>query len=123
MQRILIGSIVLAMAACGGKPAPAPAPPSNRAVPDIDPNLQIVEAPELSIALGVPKVGKPLACDGAEPTAIHGLVSYAGTAESAPGATVVVSSPAIQGSITAITDERGCFFIALDTPAEYLLTI
>jgi hypothetical protein len=53
---------------------------------------------------------------------LRGLVRDRDTGQPVVGATVVVSSPALQGSEAALTDERGVYLIGGLPPGEYQVT-
>src|SRR5574337_1139248 len=54
--------------------------------------------------------------------AIQGQVTDANSGEKLAGVTVIVTSPAMQGTQTAISDENGFYKIAELPPGEYLVT-
>ncbi len=54
---------------------------------------------------------------------LRGLVRDKSTGETAPGATVVATSPALQGEQVVITDETGQYFITSLPPGIYALTV
>ena len=54
--------------------------------------------------------------------AIQGVVSDKANAEKLAGVTVVVTSPALSGTQTAITDDQGFYKITQLPPGEYLVT-
>jgi hypothetical protein len=54
---------------------------------------------------------------------LRGVVKDKGTNENAVGATVVATSPALQGEQVVITDENGQYFITSLPPGMYTLTV
>jgi hypothetical protein len=54
--------------------------------------------------------------------AIQGQITDADSGEKLPGVTVVVSSPALQGTQTAISDENGQYKLSELPPGSYLVT-
>src|SRR5262249_21003325 len=54
---------------------------------------------------------------------LRGLVRDKANGESAIGATVVATSPALQGEQVVITDESGQYFITSLPPGVYTLTV
>src|SRR5580765_4672638 len=54
--------------------------------------------------------------------AVQGQVTDANTGEKLAGVTVIATSPAMQGTQTAITDENGFYKINELPPGEYLVT-
>ncbi|MBV8759808.1 MAG: TonB-dependent receptor [Deltaproteobacteria bacterium] len=54
--------------------------------------------------------------------AVQGVVADAASGEPLPGVTVIVTSPAIAQTQTAITDEKGFYKITELPPGEYLVT-
>ena len=54
---------------------------------------------------------------------LRGVVKDKGTNETAVGATVVATSPALQGEQVVITDENGQYFITSLPPGMYTLTV
>jgi hypothetical protein len=64
----------------------------------------------------------PVAAQSTTTGAILGRVVDADTGESLAGVTVVVTSPALQGTQTAISDENGAYKITGLPPGSYLVT-
>ena len=54
---------------------------------------------------------------------LRGVVKDKGTNENAVGATVVATSPALQGEQVVITDENGQYFVTSLPPGMYTLTV
>jgi hypothetical protein len=54
---------------------------------------------------------------------LRGTINDKASGESAPGATVVATSPALQGEQVVITDENGQYFITSLPPGVYTLTV
>jgi len=54
---------------------------------------------------------------------VRGVIKDKGTNENAVGATVVATSPALQGEQVVITDENGQYFITSLPPGMYTLTV
>lgn len=98
--------------ACSGPPRP-PEPPSNRGGPDVEAapspvepvRVKLVAAPDLPAGTGA-VTGTLLDSEG----------------ERIIGATVVVTSAALQGMQTAITEEDGTFEIRDLPPGRYAVT-
>ncbi len=64
----------------------------------------------------------PAAAQGLTTGAIRGVVTDVATREPLPGVTIVVSSPALQGTQATITDEDGVYKITNLPPGRYLVT-
>src|ERR1044071_10334481 len=80
----------------------------------------------LAAALGSFGVGwltaAPAAAQSTTTGAIQGKVTDAETGEILAGVTIVVTSPVLQGTETAITDESGVYKIGDLPPGNYLVT-
>src|ERR1043165_6852341 len=64
----------------------------------------------------------PAAAQSTTTGAIQGKVTDADTGEALAGVTVVVTSPVLQGTQTAISDENGLYKVAELPPGDYLVT-
>src|SRR4051812_2880006 len=64
----------------------------------------------------------PAAAQSTTTGAIQGKITDAETGEALPGVTVVVTSPVLQGTQTAISDENGLYKIAELPPGSYVIT-
>src|SRR5215470_3117202 len=74
-------------------------------------------------SFGIQWIAAPLAVAQSTTTgAIQGKVTDADTGEALPGVTVIVTSPVLQGTQTAISDENGLYKIAELPPGSYLVT-
>jgi hypothetical protein len=71
--------------------------------------------------VGLALVASPAAAQPTTTGAIQGQVVDADTGESVAGVMVVVTSPALQGSQTAISDENGLYKITDLPPGTYLV--
>ncbi len=96
---------LLIVCACSGS-SPRPTPPSNQPT-EAEPGAP-VGAPEVTVSIAA------AAGLAAGTGALAGSIASAG--EMLIGATVVATSPALQGSHSAITDEQGRFTLS-DLPA------
>src|SRR5690348_1258380 len=54
---------------------------------------------------------------------LRGTLRDKSTGETAPGATIIATSPALQGEQVVITDENGQYFITSLPPGSYTLTV
>ena len=61
--------------------------------------------------------------DGFTTGGLRGVVKDKTTGEPSVGATVVATSPALQGEQVVITDENGAYYITSLPPGEYTITV
>ena len=77
----------------------------------------------VAIAGLVTLVSAPAFAQDSTTGAVRGEVKDVATGESAIGATVVITSPALQGTRTEITDESGSYYLSNLPPGDYLISV